>query len=118
LASAAHPKGNKTSRNMKPLALATDRRRDSFDRVAGKYRRWPITDYSYRSGAFGESSGRFVYNSARSFWNITGDYLRDEARRDFQSEAMLFAVIVVAAGLPLINNVHALIEFVRAITPH
>jgi hypothetical protein len=103
---------------MKPLSLTADRRRDSFDRAADKCRRSPITDYSYQSGGFGESSGRFVYNSARSFWNITGDYLRDEARRDFQSEAMLFAFIAVAAALPLINNVHALIEFMRAITPH
>jgi hypothetical protein len=103
---------------MKPLSLTTDRRRDSFDRVAGKYRRSPITDYSFQSAPFGESSGRFVYNSARSFWNITGDYLRDEARHDFQREAILFALISVTAALPLINNVHALIEFVRAISPH
>jgi hypothetical protein len=106
---------------MKPLtltALTTDRRRDSFDRPVGKYGRSPITDYSYQSAAFGESSGRFVYNSARSFWNIAGDYLKGEARRDFQSEAMLFAFITVTAALPLINNVHALIEFIRAISPH
>jgi hypothetical protein len=103
---------------MKPLSLTTDTRRDSFDRAAGKCRRSPITDYSYQSGAFGESSRRFVYKSARSFWNITGDYLRDEARRDFQSEAILFALISVTVALPLINNVHALIEFVRAISPH
>jgi hypothetical protein len=59
-----------------------------------------------------------VHNSARSFWNIAGDYLKDEARRDFQSEAILFAFISVTAALPLINNVHALIEFVRAISSH
>jgi hypothetical protein len=103
---------------MKHPSLTTDRRRDSFDRAVGNYRRSPITDYSYQSAAFGESSGRFVYNSARSFWNITGDYLKNEARRDFQSEAMLFAFITVTAALPLINNLHALIEFVRAISPH
>jgi hypothetical protein len=104
---------------MKPLALTpltTDRRRDSFDRPVGKYGRLPITDYSYQSAAFGKSNGRFVYNSARSFWNIAGDYLNGEARHDFQSEAMLFAFITVTAALSLINNVHALIEFVRAIT--
>jgi len=44
---------------MKPIPLTTDkdRRRDSFDRAVGKYRRSPITDYSYQSAAFGESSG-------------------------------------------------------------
>jgi hypothetical protein len=44
--------------------------------------------------------------------------LKDEARHDFQSEGMLFAVIAITAALPLMNNVHALIEFVRAITSH
>jgi hypothetical protein len=105
---------------MKPIPLTTDkdRRRDSFDRAVGKYRRSPITDYSYQSAAYGEFSGRFVHNPARSFWKIAGDYLKDEARHDFQSEAILFAFISVTAALPLINNVHALIEFVRAITSH
>jgi hypothetical protein len=59
-----------------------------------------------------------VHSPARSFWKIAGDYLKDEARHDFQSEAILFAFISVTAALPLINNVHALIEFVRAITSH
>jgi hypothetical protein len=105
---------------MKPIPLTTykDRRRDSFDSAVGKCRRSSITDYSYQSAAFGASSGRFVRNPARSFWNIAGDYFRDEARRDFQSEAVLFAFITITAAVPLMNNVHALIEFVRAITSH
>jgi hypothetical protein len=105
---------------MKPIPLTTDkdRRRDSFDRAVGKYGRSPITDYSYQPAAYGEFSGRFVHNPARSFWKIADDYLRDEARHDFQSEAMLFAFISVTVALPLINNVHALIEFVRAISSH
>jgi hypothetical protein len=81
-----------------------------------KYRRPPLTDYGYQSAAFGESSGRFVHHPARSFWNIANDYLKDEARHDFQSEAVLFALIIITAALSLINNLHALIEFVRAIT--
>ena len=101
---------------MKPLTSTTSRRRDSFDCAGDKYRRSPITDYSYQSAAFGESSGRFVHNSARSFWNIASDYLKYEARHDFQTEAIFFAFISVTAALLLINNVHALIESVRAIT--
>jgi hypothetical protein len=84
----------------------------------GKYRRSPITDYSYHSATFGGSSGRFARYPAQSFWSITGDYLKDEARQDFWSEAMFFAFISVTAALSLINNVHALIEFVRAISSH
>jgi hypothetical protein len=77
-----------------------------------------MTDYCYQSAAFGGSNGRFVRNPTQSFWNIAGDSLKDEARHDFHSEAMLFVFIAITAALPLINNVHALIEFVRATTVH
>jgi hypothetical protein len=105
---------------MKPMLLTTsnDRRRDSFDRAIDKCRRPPITDNSYHSGIFKESSGRYAPVHAPSFWNITGDYFKGEARHDFWSEAVLFAFISITAALPLISNVHALIEFVRPITSH
>ena len=102
---------------MKPIALITcrGRRHDSFNRARSKFRRQPFTDYSYHSGAFEHSSAHYLPMYAPPFWNIAGDYLKREARHDFWSEAALFAFITVTAALPLINNVHALIEFVRAI---
>jgi hypothetical protein len=105
---------------MKPTPLTTskNRRRHRFDRAARNSRRWPITDYNHHSVAFGGSSGGYTRNPPRSFWKMAGDYLKDEARHDFQSEGTLFAIITITAALPLINNVHALIEFVRAITSH
>jgi hypothetical protein len=105
---------------MKPTPLTTskDRRRHPFDRAARKFRRSPTTDYNYHSLAFGGSTGRYTRYPPLSFWRIAAGYLKDEARHDFQSEGMLFAVITITAALPLINNVHALIEFVRAITSH
>lgn len=115
-----HLNENENFRNMKPIPLTTskDRRRHRFDHAARKFRRSPITDYNYHSAAFGGSNGHYTRYPSRPFWRIAGDYLRDEARHDFQSEGMLFAVITITAALPLINNVHALIEFVRAITSH
>ena len=77
-----------------------------------------MTDYCYQAVALGGSSGRYTRYPSRSFWKIADGYLKDEARHDFQSEGMLFAVIAITAALPLMNNVHALIEFVRAITSH
>jgi hypothetical protein len=105
---------------MKPTPLTTskDRRRHPFDRAAHKSRRSPFAGYNYHTVAFGGSSGRFTRSASRSFWKIADGYLKGEARHDFQSEGMLFAVISITAALPLINNAHALIEFVRAITSH
>jgi hypothetical protein len=103
---------------MKPMPLTTfnDSSPDSFNPAACKRNRVPMTDYSYQAVALGGSSGRYTRYPSRSFWKIADGYLKDEARRDFQSEGMLFVVIAITAALPLINNVHALIEFVRAIT--
>lgn len=98
-----------------PLTICNDRQRDSFDRAVGK-RRPPITDYGYHSGAFEDSTSHYAPVHVRPFWNIAGDYFKHEARQDFRSEAALFAFITITAALPLINNLHALIEFVRAIT--
>jgi hypothetical protein len=103
---------------MKPTPITTRRRRDSFDPAIGQRNRSSITDYSYQSAAFGGSGGSFVRNSARSFWNIGADYLRNEARHDYQREAIFFGLITITTALPLISNVHALIEFMRAITSH
>ncbi len=54
-------------------------------------------------------------NCARSFWNITGEYFKNEARYEFWGEAALWAVLTLTAFLPLITNAHAVMEFVRAI---
>jgi hypothetical protein len=51
----------------------------------------------------------------RSFWNITGDYLKKRSAPRFLGEVALFAVVVITAFLPLISNAHALMGFVRAI---
>ncbi len=105
---------------MKPKAFTAynDRCEDLFHPTLGDCRRPPITDYCYHSATFGGSSGRYLRNPAQSFWNIAGDYLKDEARHDFRSEATFFLFITITAALPLMNNLHALIEFVRAIISH
>ena len=99
-----------------PLTIPHRGRRELFDPTQRQCRRMPVTDYTYHSVAFGEFSGRSMRNPAQPFWNIADNYLKDEARHDFWSEATLFAFITVTAALPLINNLHALIEFMRAIT--
>jgi hypothetical protein len=103
---------------MKPMPLTIpDRGRcELFDPTKRQSRRLPVTDCSYRSVGFPEFSGRYMRNSARPFWSIADNYLKDEARHDFWSEATLFVFITVTAALPLMNNLHALIEFMRAIT--
>jgi hypothetical protein len=105
---------------MKPTFPTIDStlRRGSFGATARGSRRQPITDYNYRSAALESSSANGVRASARSFWHITGDYFKNEARPDFLGEAALFVVIIITALLPLMNNTHRLVEFVRAISSY
>jgi len=60
---------------------------------------------------------RCVTTAAPSFRNISRHYFQKEARRDFVSEAFLFAVIIVLAAAPLLSAASALTEFCRAIAP-
>src|SRR5438067_13927168 len=106
---------------MKPpthLTTSKDRRRHPFDRTARKSHRSPITDYCYHFAAFGVFSGHYTRYPSRSFLKIAGDYLKDEARLDFQSEGILYVVITVTVDHPLINNVLVLMVIVRALTSH
>jgi hypothetical protein len=102
---------------MKPTVSTTHKasRRDSFE-PARRNRRVPlVANYNYHSVTFENFHANCGRSSVRSFWNITGDYLKNEARQDFLGEVALFAVIVITAFLPLIGNAHALMGFVRAI---
>jgi hypothetical protein len=62
----------------------------------------------------GGSSGHHTRYPWRSFWKIADGYLKGEGRHDFHA----FRGDQYHCSLLLINNVHALIEFVRAITSH
>jgi hypothetical protein len=102
---------------MKPsiLTICEGSRRGSFD-AAKSSRYMPLSaSCNYHSVTFESFRANCGRSPVRSFWNITGDYLKNEARQDFLGEAALFAVIVITALLPLINNTHALMGFVRAI---
>ena len=74
-----------------------------------------ITDYNYHSFALESFNTNCGRASALSLWDISRKYFKNEARYDFLGQAALFAVIVLTAFLPLINNAYALVESARAI---
>jgi hypothetical protein len=79
-------------------------------------RRWPMTDYNYHSAGLEGFNTNCARVPALSLWDISRNYFKNEARHDFLGEAALFAVVIFTAFLPLINNAHRLVEFVRAIS--
>jgi len=91
---------------MKPIALTTRNRRT-----------FPLVDCNYQTMTLGGYNAQCVRTAVPSFRNISRHYFQKEARRDFVSEAFLFAVIIVLAAAPLLSTASALTEFCRAIAP-
>ena len=97
---------------MKPTIQFNEKsRRDLTDRDFRKGSALPKTDYSRQAGSLG---GRCFGSHEPSFRSISQDYFKNEARRSFASEAFLFAVIVVTAGLPILNSASAMMHLVRS----
>jgi hypothetical protein len=92
---------------MKPLSSIQNTPRDAK-------RRFPLTDWNYRVG-LKELKTRCAGIPRSSFVEITRDYFRTEARRNFVIEGALFAVITVTAAPAIWDCGRALLEFMRAI---
>ena len=91
---------------MKPISLTTPNRRS-----------FPLVDCNYQPMTLGGYNARCVRTAVPSFRNISRHYFQKEARRDFVSEAFLFALIIILAAAPLLSTASALTEFCRAIAP-
>ena len=75
----------------------------------------PLTDCQYHIAALPNFRGGCARPKFSSFRNISGDYFRNEARGEFRREVVAFAAIFITAAIPVLNNVHALADFLRAI---
>jgi hypothetical protein len=97
---------------MKPtiLTICKASRRASFDPAMGSRHGSPIANHNYHSVTFDSFRANCGPTSVRSFWNITGDYLKNEARSDFLGEAALFAVVVFTAFAEELSKVDALVH--------
>jgi len=91
---------------MKPISLTTPNRRS-----------FPLVDCNYQTMTLDGYHARCVRSAVSSFRNISCQYFQKEARRDFVSEAFLFALIIILAAAPLLSTASALTEFCRAIAP-
>ena len=97
---------------MKP-SFSSNGSRNGGDRSA---RRFPITDCDYQASSYIDRSGGHCANvPTPSFRNISRDYFRNEARYTFASEAALFGLITVTAGLAIASGAVAAIDLLRAL---
>src|SRR5437762_1059477 len=76
--------------------------------------KFPFVDCNYHAVALPNYRGGCLRAKPLSFRNISGEYFRNEARNEFCMEALAFFAMVVTAAIPILNNMHALADFLRA----
>jgi hypothetical protein len=76
---------------------------------------FPLTHCNYHAVTLPKFGGGCARRKLSSFRNISGEYFRSEARGEFCCEMIAFATIIITAAIPVLSNVHALADFLRAI---
>lgn len=76
---------------------------------------FPFVDSNYHAVALPSYRGGCLRAKPLSFRNISGEYFRHEARHEFCVEALAFLAMVITAAVPILNNMHALADFLRVI---
>ena len=89
------------------------KRADVAERNAGAL---PSIDCNYQTVALPSYRGSCLRPRFSSFRNISGEYFRNEARNEFRVEAAAFIAIIITAAIPILNNMHALADFLRVIS--
>jgi hypothetical protein len=78
------------------------------------HKRFPLTDYNYQSMTITGYRGRCAKSVAPSFRNISRHYFQKEARHDFVSEAILFAMLIIISSVAVASGAQAAVQLCRA----
>jgi hypothetical protein len=79
------------------------------------FRRFPIVEFNYRPLGLDEFKTRCAERPRSSVEKISQDYFNGEARRNFVTESLLFAIIAAATVPAILDCGRALFEFMSAI---
>src|ERR1700719_879750 len=98
---------------MKPNSERNDdrSRRDFSSRRAGL--RFPLTDCNFQGSALDRYYGGSTGSSQPSFLNISREYFRFEARRNFLAEIAFFVAIAAILVTTFISGASAIIHFLH-----
>ena len=97
---------------MKPYSETGNYQRGE-DYRRGKRRRFPITDCNYQAFSVDRFRGGFPANPHSSFLNISREYFRHEARRNFLAEAAFFLALAAILALTFISGALVIIHFLQ-----
>jgi hypothetical protein len=98
---------------MKPNSERNDgrRSRNFCSRRTGL--RFPVTDCNFQASALDRYYGGSTGSSRPSFLNISREYFRSEARRNFLAEVAFFLAIAAILATTFIIGARAIIHFLH-----
>lgn len=97
---------------MKPSSAANDyRRRGNFRQRTRVL--FPIVDCNFQAFSLDRYYGGPTNSPAASFLNISREYFRYEARRNFLAESAFFLAIIVILAVMFISGALAIIRFLH-----
>src|SRR5260370_40065941 len=98
---------------MKPSSAGNDGRRDSIVSLRRARSRFPVTDCNFQAFSFDRNYGGSTGSSEPSFLNISREYFRSEARRNFLAEVAFFLAIAAILAATFISDARAIIHFLH-----
>ena len=75
--------------------------------------RFPVTDCNFQAFSPDRYYGGFTGSSQPSFLNISREYFRSEARRNFVAEVAFFLAIAAILAATFISGASAIIHFLH-----
>src|SRR5467141_5353113 len=97
---------------MKPSSEGTVARgRNFLERRTGA--RFPVTNYNFQVFSLDRYYGGSTGSSQPSFLNISREYFRHEARRNFLAEGAFFLAIAAILAVTFITGASAIIHFLH-----
>jgi hypothetical protein len=98
---------------MKPIAERFGRRSGGYFSLISKRATFPNVDCNYQAFSLDPYYGGADRNRASSFLNISREYFRYEARRNFLVEAAFFLVLTAVLALTFISGALVIIHFLQ-----
>jgi hypothetical protein len=98
---------------MKPSSEGNDGRRYRNSRRRRTGSRLPVTDCNFQAFSLDRYYGGSTGSSQPSFLNISREYFRYEARRNFLAEVAFFLAIAAILAATFISDARAIIHFLH-----
>jgi hypothetical protein len=98
-----------------PHILQLNRRHESDSRHSSGRRNFPHAHQNYQTSTLLGGCGTPVKFHHPAFFEISNEYFAEEAPRSFLVDAGVFAALILATLLPIVNGVQAVATLIHSV---